>query len=383
MKDWIEQGRQAARHLLLTSESLSGSPVEMPGGLRAFAEAEAAALPFVEGAPDRLEGIRRELSAALAASSLDVPVMDVLGDRQSEASREIRNLYRIALAIAREPEAKDLVVDLSPMKAIRALTAKCPDVSVELTAHLQEFGWVRAAGTGLDLLSEKEALQRIQVALLRWNAETIALAADPPPAKRPELPAGIRDLIGDYRSISDGLAFSPALPVKAKWLARLFFGQIASAVNRPLFEVLNLPSQALLEAVEGGKGLPGTTSATTVAGAAVSLGRAAGRVRIVLDAEEGGKVQVGDIIVTNLSTPTYEGEPSIFPYRTVPSVPIEKAAAIVTDEGGLLSHAAIICRENSVPSLVGAEGASQTLKDGMIVEVDATRANGQVTVLAG
>jgi pyruvate,water dikinase len=113
----------------------------------------------------------------------------------------------------------------------------------------------------------------------------------------------------------------------------------------------------------------------------VSLGRAVGRVRVILDADEGGKVQIGDIIVTDLSTPTYEGQPSIFPYRTVPSVPIEKAAAIVTDEGGLLSHAAIVCRENSVPSLLGTEGASETLKDGMIVEVDATRANGTITIL--
>jgi pyruvate, water dikinase len=90
---------------------------------------------------------------------------------------------------------------------------------------------------------------------------------------------------------------------------------------------------------------------------------------------------VGDVIVTDLSTPTYEGQPSLFPYRGVPSVPIEKASAIVTDEGGLLSHAAIVCRENSVPSLLGAEGASATLKDGMIVEVDATRADGTLTIL--
>lgn len=383
MKDWIEQGREAARRLLQTSDLLSGSPVGMAEGLRAFAQAEAAALPFVEGAPGRLENLRSELSAVLAGSGLDIPVVELLGDRESEAAREIRNLYRIAWTIVREPEAKDLVVDLSPMKASRALTANFPDIAVDLTAHLQEFGWVRTAGTELDLLSEKEALQRIQVALLRWNEETIALAADPPPARRPEPPAAIQDLTGDYRSISDDPSFTPGLSVKAKWLARLFFGQVASAVNRPLSEVLNHPAQVLLEAVEGGKSLPGIAPATTVTGAAVSLGRAAGRVRIVLDADEGGKVQVGDIIVTNLSTPTYEGQPSIFPYRTVPSVPIEKAAAIVTDEGGLLSHAAIICRENSVPSLLGAEGASQMLEDGMIVEVDATRANGQVTVLAG
>jgi pyruvate,water dikinase len=72
----------------------------------------------------------------------------------------------------------------------------------------------------------------------------------------------------------------------------------------------------------------------------------------------------------------------MFPYRTVPSVAVDKAAAVVTDEGGLLSHAAIICRENQVPALLGAEQASTTLADGMIVEVDATRSEGSITILA-
>ena len=49
----------------------------------------------------------------------------------------------------------------------------------------------------------------------------------------------------------------------------------------------------------------------------------------------------------------------------------QKAAAIVTNQGGLLSHAAIISRELGIPCIVGGEGATQTLKDGDLVEVDA------------
>lgn len=376
MKDWIEQGRRAASQLLAMSDSFAGSPGEMTDRLRAFSEAEAAALPFIEAAPESLKSLRGEINAQLG-EGLD----QLLGDRESEAAREIRNLYRIALDIARFPAAREIVVDLSAAKAFRALEAQCPEVALDLTAHLQEFGWVRTVGTGLDLLSTREVMQRIQMALLRWNAESIALAADPPEPKRREVPEGVEDLLADYRAISGDPAFSPGLPVKAKWQARLFFGEVATALNCPLHVVLNTPSKDLLAAVEGGAGLPEQEVRPVIAGAAVSLGRAVGRVRVILDADEGGKVQVGDIIVTDLSTPTYEGQPSIFPYRTVPSVPIEKASAIVTDEGGLLSHAAIVCRENSVPSLLGAEGASETLKDGMIVEVDATRANGTITIL--
>ena len=50
-----------------------------------------------------------------------------------------------------------------------------------------------------------------------------------------------------------------------------------------------------------------------------------------------------------------------------------KSAAIVTDEGGLTSHAAIISREYNKPCIVGTHIATQVLKDGDLVEVDAER----------
>jgi len=52
---------------------------------------------------------------------------------------------------------------------------------------------------------------------------------------------------------------------------------------------------------------------------------------------------------------------------------MEKAIAIVTDEGGLLSHAAIVSREMGIPCVVGTKIATQVLKDGELVEVDAER----------
>lgn len=380
MKDWIEQARQAANHLLQTSNSLAGSPGEVDDRLKLFAEAEAAAEPFLQAAPEKLDEVRGQIAGLLSGTGLSVD--ELLGDRESEASREVQNLYRIALKIAQTPEAKEVVIDLSGNKAFRSLEKNHSEIAVDLVAHLQDFGWVRTVGTGLDILSPKEVMQRIQVALLRWNAETIAKAVDPPSPKPQELPEGVEDLLDAYRTVSGDPAFSPGLPVKAKWLARLFIGEVASTLGCKLHQALNTPAGALLEAVQNGTALPEQAVRPFLEGAAVSLGRAVGRVRVILDADDGGRIQIGDIIVTNLSTPTYEGQPSIFPYRTVPSVPVEKASAIVTDEGGLLSHAAIICRENSVPSLLGTEGATETLRDGMIVEVDATRANGTVTILS-
>ena len=50
---------------------------------------------------------------------------------------------------------------------------------------------------------------------------------------------------------------------------------------------------------------------------------------------------------------------------------MKKVAAIVTDFGGVTSHAAIVCRELRIPCIVGTKNGTSILKDGMQVEVDA------------
>ena len=52
---------------------------------------------------------------------------------------------------------------------------------------------------------------------------------------------------------------------------------------------------------------------------------------------------------------------------------MKKAAAILTDEGGLTCHASIVSREMEIPCIVGLKNISQTLKDGDRVEVDANK----------
>lgn len=59
-------------------------------------------------------------------------------------------------------------------------------------------------------------------------------------------------------------------------------------------------------------------------------------------------------------------------------VPIlSKVSAIVTDEGGITCHAAIISREMNIPCVIGTRSATKAFKDGDIVRVDAD--NGTVT----
>jgi len=70
--------------------------------------------------------------------------------------------------------------------------------------------------------------------------------------------------------------------------------------------------------------------------------------------------KVGDIIVSGMT------QPNIMPI-------ISKAAAIITDQGGLTSHAAIISREFNIPCIVGTKIATQVLRDGDLIEVDANK----------
>lgn len=102
-------------------------------------------------------------------------------------------------------------------------------------------------------------------------------------------------------------------------------------------------------------------------GMTASVGFATGVVRICAggkDAHE--KVKEGDILVTGMTLPDY-----------VPAM--KRAGAIVTDEGGITSHAAIVSRELRKPCIIGTKIATEVLRDGDVVEVDADR--GMIKIL--
>ena len=92
-------------------------------------------------------------------------------------------------------------------------------------------------------------------------------------------------------------------------------------------------------------------------GSGVYAGVKQGSVKIVESAKDSYKIQQGDILVATMTTPEMH---SI----------IEKAGAIVTDEGGITCHAAVVSREFKIPCVIGTEQATKVLKDGDLVEVD-------------
>ncbi|MDP3882086.1 MAG: phosphoenolpyruvate synthase [Nanoarchaeota archaeon] len=100
-----------------------------------------------------------------------------------------------------------------------------------------------------------------------------------------------------------------------------------------------------------------------LAGLGASPGVASGIVKIIRDLSELEKVKKGDVLVTEMTNPDMV-------------VSMQKAAAIVTDEGGVTSHAAIVSREMGIPAVVGTGEATKKLVDGQLITVDGN--NGKV-----
>ncbi|MBI4049535.1 MAG: hypothetical protein HY395_01825 [Candidatus Doudnabacteria bacterium] len=96
-------------------------------------------------------------------------------------------------------------------------------------------------------------------------------------------------------------------------------------------------------------------------GQTACIGRARGRVKIISGVKDLKKMKDGDIMVAQMTNPDL-----------VPAM--KKAAAIVTDLGGITSHAAIVSRELKKPCVIGTKIATKVLKDGDLVEVDANNA---------
>ncbi|MCL1979318.1 MAG: phosphoenolpyruvate synthase [Methanomassiliicoccaceae archaeon] len=113
----------------------------------------------------------------------------------------------------------------------------------------------------------------------------------------------------------------------------------------------------------GGSGGNGKSEASSedilLTGLGASPGFATGTVRIYDESMSLDVVKDGDVLVTKMTMPDM-----------VPAM--SRSVAIVTDEGGMTCHAAIISRELGTPCVVGTGGATSTLKDGDVVTVDGT-----------
>ena len=97
---------------------------------------------------------------------------------------------------------------------------------------------------------------------------------------------------------------------------------------------------------------------TQLKGQSACIGKVTGIVKIIIRPSDMVKMNEGDILVSIATDPDIISA-------------MKKAAAFVTEQGGVTSHAAIVAREMNKPCVIGTKIATKVLKDGDLVEVDA------------
>jgi pyruvate,water dikinase len=133
-------------------------------------------------------------------------------------------------------------------------------------------------------------------------------------------------------------------------------GNLWMLQSRPI-TTLGPNTATAAEAADGAAAVP--TGNVLLHGLGGAPGSGSGAVRILGTLADAGKLASGDVLVTHMTSPDW--------------VPLmRRAAAIVTDSGGMTCHAAIVSRELGIPCVVGTGEATRTLRDGELVTVDAT-----------
>ena len=154
-----------------------------------------------------------------------------------------------------------------------------------------------------------------------------------------------------YADAPPFLGGEPAPPLPAEWLPPAA-ARLERAIGAVVREIFSAPEPQ--------------TEERKVRGLSVSPGLYEGTARVIRSTEEFGRIQPGDVLVTNSTTTAF-------------NIVLPLLGAIVTDRGGLLSHAAIVAREYGMAGVVGCTDATSVIPDGARVCVNGSL--GEVEVL--
>ena len=168
------------------------------------------------------------------------------------------------------------------------------------------------------------------------------------------------DEIGELVELGERVEDHYGTPQDVEWA--IVDGEVFMLQSRPITTIDDDADGEVAEERETSEG----GGDVLVRGLGASPGIVSGEVRIVETLDQLDKVGEGDILVTEMTMPDM-----------VPAM--KRAAGIVTDEGGMTSHAAIVSRELGVPAVVGTGSGSRELKDDQVVTIDGDKG----TVLEG
>lgn len=271
-------------------------------------------------------------SAELTAGAALAAVAELAAERRAQVPPSSRDAFDALLAEARATHR---------LRDERA--AYC-----DVWAHGLMRRAILAAGRRLTEGGIVEAPEHLVEAT---DAELRSLIEGAPGPSGEELAARARyRLTARQDDVPAGLGSPPPAPVPIEWLA-------------PGVARTERAFRTYLRAMSGEEVAASTHA---IAGVGVSPGTHTGRARIVRSVADLSRIEPGDVLVTGSTTPALN-----------PVLPL--IGAIVTDRGGLLSHAAIVAREFGIPAVVGTGDGTAKIPDGALVLVDGTA--GQATVL--
>jgi pyruvate,water dikinase len=197
-----------------------------------------------------------------------------------------------------------------------------------------------------DILSKEISDQSIQ--LIKVGEETIKRDV---PLKTREIQKITNEEIISLAKLSDRLQKHYYFPQDSEWAKEK--GKLYLVQTRPVTTLAKKGKSATKSDIKD----LNIAASPILIGTAASPGIGTGPVKILKNPKEISKVEKGDVLVAPMTSPDY-----------VPAM--KKACAIVTDEGGGTSHAAIVSRELGIPCVVGSKEATKLLKDGQVVSVN-------------
>jgi pyruvate,water dikinase len=271
--------------------------------------------------------------------------------------------YRCAEQITDEPTLAVIVQEMVPSERSGVMFTADPSTNATDRIVIEAaFGQGEVVVSGMvepdTYVVAKEGLRLLSV---RVGHQAFEIVRGPDGADQ-EVPMSARD--GGARVLADpeilelaklGLAVEGhyGSPQDTEWAMA---GGVTYLVQSRPITTLGAPAGSSSET-------PSEPSKVLVHGLAASKGVASGKVRVLHSPDEGARLLDGEVLVAPMTSPDW-----------VPA--IRRAAALVTDGGGMTCHAAIVTRELGVPCVVGTRTATTVLRDGEVVTVDG--AHGQV-----
>jgi phosphoenolpyruvate synthase/pyruvate phosphate dikinase len=327
------------------------------------------------------EIIKRKLENHSLEKSTDYFNILTSTNRDNESTKELISILNIAVKLKKEENISD-----------------------DVKNHIKEFGWINTRGFYGNAWPEDEIKQRLKFMLenpeerLKGLKEHLNKIDKETERILSKINADdeFRALVNITKEFVYYRTHRMDVYVKCGFLARPLFKEIAKRINLEMHDILYLTTTEIKDALVNNKVILENInerkkefgfirdhekisiltsreledykekycresidkSITEIKGTMASAGLVRGIAKVLAGKEELHKVETGDVLVTSMTTPDF-------------IIAMEKAVAFVTDEGGILCHAAIVSREMGKPCIIGTNIASKVLKDGDLLEVNA------------